>query len=490
MDQSWMQNGGIVIVGLGPGEANLLTREAWDWLCQIPRVYVRTRHHPTVAGFPEGVEVVSFDDLYDQGEAFEQVYAGIVDEILRLGQQPGGVTYAVPGHPYVAEATSPEIARRARELGLEVRVVEGVSFLEPTFTALELDPYPRLALVDALELGPAHMPGFPPDTPALVAQIYSRQVAAEVKLTLSAVYPDTHPVRLVHAAGSPRQKVEDLPLYEIDRSAYVGLLTSLYVPPLEANTSFEGFQDIIARLRAPDGCPWDQKQTHQTLRSHLLQETYETLEAIDNDDPQEMCEEFGDLLLQIVLHAQIGSEYGEFSMAEVIRGISEKIIRRHPHVFGETAVEGVGEVLSNWEKIKEAERAANGTAETKGLLDGLPQALPGLNLAHEIQDRAARVGFDWETIDPVVAKVREELEEVLSAPEEKREGELGDLLFAVVNLARWYKVDPENALRQTNRRFRQRFAHIEKRAREAGRSLIEMTLAEMDAWWDEAKRLE
>ena len=147
-------------------------------------------------------------------------------------------------------------------------------------------------------------------------------------------------------------------------------------------------------------------------------------------------------------------------------------------------------MLSNWEKIKEAERAANGTAETKGLLDGLPQALPGLNLAHEIQDRAARVGFDWETVDPVVAKVREELEEVLNAPEEEREGELGDLLFAVVNLARWYKVDPENALRQTNRRFRQRFTHIEKRAREAGRSLNEMTLAEMDAWWDEAKRLE
>jgi tetrapyrrole methylase family protein / MazG family protein len=482
---------GITILGLGPGDPELLTRQAWDWLNQTSEVYVRTFQHPTVAGFPTTLEVHSFDELYQNSDAFETVYQKIVDQILQLGRRPGGVTYAVPGHPYVAEATSPEIVRRAKEEGIPVRVIEGMSFLEPTCSALGIDPFPYLSLVDALELGSSHHPQFPPSLPVLVAQIYSKETASEVKLSLMAEYPDEHPVRMVHSAGTAEQVVEDVALYEIDRSPHLGLLTVLYVPPLGDDASLESFQDVVAALRAPDGCPWDREQTHLSLRTNLLEETYETLSAMDAEDPQGMAEEFGDLLLQIVLNAQIASEEGEFNMADVVQGINRKIIRRHPHVFGDAKVKGVEGVLQNWEKLKAAERKANGLAGTKGILDGVPLIFPSLAQAQEYQERAGRVGFDWSDVKPVIAKVEEELQEVLSATNlEEQTAELGDLLFAAVNLARWYKVDAESALRGTNQRFRKRFSHIEKRAHESGRSLSDMTLAEMDVFWDEAKSLE
>jgi tetrapyrrole methylase family protein / MazG family protein len=485
------QSNGITIVGLGPGDPSQLTRQVWDWLQAASEVYVRSDQHPTVAGLPASVKVHSFDEFYQTSERFEDVYERIIERVLELGQRPDGVTYAVPGHPFVAEATSPEIVRRAREMNIPVRVMEGLSFLEPTFTALGIDPLPNLAVVDALEVGSVHMPPFPPSAPALIAQIYSRQVASDLKLTLINVYPDEHPVRLVHAAGTSAELVEDLLLYEIDRSQRTGLLTTLYLPPLEPESSFEAFQEVIARLRAPDGCPWDREQTHSSLRKYLLEETYEALTALDAEDSHAMQEEFGDLLLQIVLHAQIASEEGEFNMADIISGISHKLIRRHPHVFGDVQVEGVSGVLTNWQRIKETERKNNNEETQKGLLDGVPRALPALSQAQEIQDRAARVGFDWPDIAPVIDKVREELDEVLAAESEHEQAsELGDLLFAVVNLVRWYKVDAESALRQTNERFRRRFGYVEGQARAAGRSLSDMNLDEMDVFWDQAKGLE
>ncbi|MEN4098464.1 MAG: nucleoside triphosphate pyrophosphohydrolase [Anaerolineaceae bacterium] len=483
---------GITIVGLGPGDPAQITRQVWDWLLSIGEVYVRSEQHPTVAGLPGSVTVHSFDEYYQTCQHFAEVYERIVARVLELGRRSQGVTYAVPGHPYVAEATSPEIVRRARQMGIPVRILDGLSFLEPTFTALGIDPLPHLALVDALEVGQSHTPPFPPSAPALIAQIYSRQVASELKLSLLAVYPDQHPVRLVHAAGTSQELIEDLRLYEIDRSAHTGLLTALYLPPLAPDTSFEAFQEVVAHLRAPDGCPWDREQTHQSLRKYLLEEAYEALGALDAENAAAMQEEFGDLLLQIVLHAQIASESGEFTMADVISGISRKLIRRHPHVFSDMQVDNVSAVLTNWERIKEAERKNNGDdLLIKGLLDGVPRALPALSQAQELQHRAARVGFDWPDISPVIAKVREELAEVLSAEyDPARAAELGDLLFAVVNLVRWYGADAESALRQTNERFRRRFGHIEEQARAVGRSLTDMSLEEMDVFWDQAKDLD
>jgi tetrapyrrole methylase family protein/MazG family protein len=484
-----MEKIGIVLLGLGPGDPELLSRQAWEVLQKSTEITVRTHQHPALKGLPKELSVISFDNLYEQEETFEKVFEKIVEKVLELGRRPEGVVYAVPGHPMIAEATPREIARRARLEGLPVRVVEGISYLDSVFSALEEDPLPHTALVDALELVTAHVPPFPADAPALVAQIYSPQVASDVKLTLMEVYPDDHPVKLVHGAGTPNCLVEALALYEIDRSQSIDLLTTLFVPALGPATSLEAFQEIVAHLRAPEGCPWDREQTHQSLRSSLLEETYEVLTALDADDPVSLCEELGDLLLQIMLHAQIAREYGEFSLAEVIRGIYTKIVRRHPHVFGDAQVEGVKGVLQNWEQLKAAERRANGK-ENASILDGVPPALPALSQAEQYQSRAARLGFEWSRLEEVQGKVMEELDEIQRAqgPAETTH-EIGDLLLAAVDLARFYNVDPESALREANARFRKRFSYIEDQARSTGKKVSDLSLDEMLALWARAKEL-
>jgi tetrapyrrole methylase family protein/MazG family protein len=323
----------------------------------------------------------------------------------------------------------------------------------------------------------------------LIAQLYSKQVASDVKLILMAHYPDEHPVILVHAAGTSAEKIENLALYEIDRSPEIGLLTALYIPALGRDTSFEAFQEIIARLRAPDGCPWDRKQTHQTLRSYLLEEAYEVIAALDADDPREMQEEFGDLILQIVLHAQIAAEYGEFTMADVLKTVNNKIVRRHPHVFGELKIHDAEGVLVNWERLKAEERAENGKSAASAL-DGVALALPALSQAMEYLRRAARVGFDWPDVQGAIGKLEEELAEAYQAETlTERNLEIGDLLFTVANLARWYDVDPESALREANQRFRKRFAFLEAAAQEQGRLLSELSLEEMLVLWSLSKRV-
>ena len=480
---------GIILLGLGPGDPDLLTRQAWNLLESLPEIYLRTRQHPAVAGLPANLQVYTFDHLYEARTSFDAVYAEIVEQVLALGRRPQGVVYAVPGHPFIAEATAPDIARRAKEEGLPVSVVDGISFLETTYAALGLDPLPHTALVDAFELLTAHTPRFPPDIPALVAQVYSAEVAADVKLTLMEVYPDDHPVRLVHGAGTAGCQVETLPLHAIDRSGLIGLLTTLYVPPLGPATSFESFQEVIAHLRAPEGCPWDREQTHLTLRPYLLEETYEVLAALDDEDPEALREELGDLLLQVVLHAQIANEDGEFRMADVIQGIHTKLVRRHPHVFSDTQVDGVDHVLRNWEALKAQERKKKDQKEKKSALDGIAPALPALSQAQEFQRRAARFGFEWPELRQVIEKVLEEFAEVQQAEEnDRRAEEVGDLLSAVANLARHFQVDAESALRQANQRFRQRFNFIEAQAEAQGRQLADLSKDELLALWEQAKR--
>jgi len=477
----------ITILGLGPGDPGLLTREAWQTLELADEVYVRTRRHPTLDGLPAGLTVHSFDSLYETAEDFGGVYQAIAEEVLRLGARPGGVVYAVPGHPLVGEATTARILAGALTRGLSVRVVHGLSFLETCLTLLGMDALDGLFVADALELAALRHPNFHPDAPVLIAQLYSTSMASDVKLCLMNQYPDDHPVTLIHQAGTSEAALERVPLYEMDRSSQIGHLTVLLVPALPAASSLEAFQETIAHLRAPDGCPWDREQTHASLRSHLLEECYEALAALDSSDPQAMREEFGDLLLQIVLQSQIALEEGEFSMAEVIAGINAKIVRRHPHVFGEVKVDGVEQVLHNWEQLKAQEREGN-PGKDGGLLEGIPQAMPALALAHAYQRRAAQVGFDWPEVSGVIAKIHEELAEVAAAPDQaNRADEIGDLLFSAVNYARWLKVDPEIALREASARFRRRFEWVQARALEGGRKLDEMTLEELDALWDAAR---
>lgn len=299
-------------------------------------------------------------------------------------------------------------------------------------------------------------------------------------------YPDEHPVVLLHGAGLPNAIRENLSLYEIDRSPHIAHLTSLYLPALPQPSSFEYFQEIIAHLRAPEGCPWDREQTHLSLRPYLLEEAYEVLEALDQEDSESLCEELGDLLLQVVLHSQIAIEDGSFSMADILAGISAKIVRRHPHVWGENTVvvNNVSDLNRVWEAQKQAEKA--NTAQKSSLLADVPNAFPALIQAYKYQKKAAKVGFDWADIAPVYGKILEEVEEIRTAPNpDEQSKEIGDLLFAVVNLARWLKVDPEIALRESNQRFRRRFEYIEQHSQQ---ELSQMTLAEMDALWDEAKQ--
>jgi tetrapyrrole methylase family protein/MazG family protein len=249
-------------------------------------------------------------------------------------------------------------------------------------------------------------------------------------------------------------------------------------------SKFDALVAIIARLRAPDGCPWDKEQTHQTLRGNLLSETYEVLEALDGGDAAELCEELGDLLLQIVLHAQIAKDEGEFQIGDVVRGISEKIIRRHPHIFGTKKVKDAAEVMHNWEVLKKEERE-----EGKSMLAGVPKEMPALAYAYEISRRAVRVGFEWKNLDGVIDKLLEEVKEIKEAKNQQEKAqEIGDLLFTLVNYARWEGVDPETALREANSKFYRRFSKVEELARQRGQELQKLSFKEWDDLWGEAKK--
>ena len=473
---------GITIVGLGPGDPKQLTLEAQQVLQEAGEVYLRTCRHPTVTSLPPGASLHFFDHLYEEKSTFAEVYDEIARQIMELGRRPRGVVYAVPGHPLVGEASVQRILDLADQQDIGVRVVEGLSFIESVLTCLGLDALAGLQLVDATELAALHHPGLNPDLPALIAQLYDQSLASDVKLTLMNLYPDEHPVTLVRGAGIDRAQVLTAPLYELDRQPEVDHLTSLYVPPLPRPSSLEAFQDTIARLRAPGGCPWDREQTHQSLRPHLLEETYETLAALDAGDADALREELGDLLLQIVLQAQIAVEAGEFSLAQVIEGIDAKIKRRHPHVFGDVVVADVAGVMHNWEEIKREEKGKH------SLLGGVSRSLPALARAQAIQKRVARVGFDWPDAEGVIAKIAEEVAELREAQGGKeREEEVGDLLFSVVNLARWLNVDAESALRGACQQFIQRFSGMEELCRGRGLDLSELSLAEQDELWEEVK---
>jgi len=273
--------------------------------------------------------------------------------------------------------------------------------------------------------------------------------------------------------------------YEIDRHV-VSPLTTLYVAPLEGVTSFEGFQETIAKLRSPEGCPWDREQTHETLRTNLLEECYEVLEAIDEGSPEALSEELGDLLLQVVLHAQIAVEDGEFRMTDVISHIDAKLKRRHPHVWAGVDVSGVGDVVANWEAIKQQERAAKGAAE-RSLLDGIPRALPALAQAVAYSDRAARIGFDRIEGDGVWGDLPEKAAADLAgllAVLETRATLMGDVLLVIADWARRQHIDPESALRGANQRFAQRFSMLETTARERGVALEELSPEDIHRLWE------
>jgi tetrapyrrole methylase family protein/MazG family protein len=330
----------------------------------------------------------------------------------------------------------------------------------------------------------------------LLFHVHDRTSASQAKLALMRDYPDDWEIAIIRAAGvTGQESVLRVPLFRLDRET-VDHLTSVYVPPLPPALRRPGFPELVglmARLRAPDGCPWDREQDHRTLRRFFIEETYEVVEAIDQDDPELLCEELGDVLLQVVFHAQLATETGIFSIDDVAAQIVQKLVRRHPHVFGDVDAADSAEVLRNWERIKKQEKSGQENRRRDSLLDGIPGGLPALMQAMEVSKRVVKVGFEWGNFADVLLKLDEEVAELKAElTAETRDharivAEMGDLFFTLVQVARWQKVDPEEALRQMLARFSSRFRHIERRAAEQQRALTEMTLAEMDLLWDEAK---
>ncbi len=475
----------LIIVGLGPGNIDDLTLAAWRTLETASTVYLRTDRHPCVPHLPKNATFHTFDSLYETLEAFEDVYAAITEQLIAAAHH-ANIVYAVPGDPLVGESTVTRLLASAEKENIEIKIINGISFIEPMLKHLGIDALDGLQIVDGLLLAEMHHPPLNPDFPTLVAQVYSRDVASDVKLTLMNQYPDDFPVSLIHGAGTSEAFVEKMPLYEIDRSQHINHLTSLYIPAPERYTSFESFQEIIAHLRAPEGCPWDRKQTHESLRPYLIEETAEVLDAIDNEQWDELADELGDLLLQIVLHTQIATEDGEFYMRDILRRVNTKLIRRHPHVWGSEDVNGSSEkVVANWEEIKKTERATQGK-QRDSLLDGVPSNLSALMTAYKYTAKAAKVGFDWADVTGVEDKLREELDEIFAETDpQKKIREIGDLMFVLVNWLRWLKVDdPESLMREINAKFYRRFRYIETHTT---KPLTEMTLDEMDALWDAGK---
>ncbi len=513
----------LTILGLGPGDPETLPARNISALRSGVPVLLRTAIHPTVEsgpvhelldGLPPGT-VTALDTEYERGASFDETYRAIVGRVL-LAAEAGDVIYAVPGHPLIGETTVALLLAETKARGIAVRVFSAPSFVDACLELLRVSVDTDLHVVDALTLR-ADAATAPHELrtggPLLLYQVHSRHVASETKLSLmNAGFPDDFVVSVVHAAGiAGREAVFPVPLHRLDR-ADAGThdhLTSVFVPPLPVTSRKPSYFDLLhvmVRLRdKKNGCPWDLKQSHTTLRPYVIEEAYEVAEAIDRlaDDsgsPDDLRDELGDLLLQVVFHAQLAKEVGDFDEGDVCTAIVEKLIRRHPHIFGDVVADDEETVLTNWNAIKAQEkRDKTGSAlpaPAPSVLDGVNRSLPALLMALETSKRAVVVGFEWADTDAVLAKVDEELAELraeLSAPvpdTARVESEIGDLLFTLVNVARRTGVNPEDALRRQIVRFGERFRFIETETMEVGRELSALKPDEWFGAWKRAKENE
>jgi len=471
----------IDVVGLGPGDPRHTTAATLEVIAGHRHRYLRTARHPS-AHLVDGA--TSFDDRYETGETFDDVYAGIVTSLGDEAHRLGSILYAVPGSPLVLEATV--AALRARD-DLDVRIHPATSFLDLAWAALDIDPVEAsVTLIDGhrFSAAAAGIAG-----PMLVAHTHAPWVLSEIKLAIDDESSDPE-VALLIALGTDQQRVVASTWSEMDRVDGIDHLTSLWIPAIGVPVAagYQRFHLLARTLR--ERCPWDVEQTHRSLIPYLIEEAYEVVDAIeglDPDDPDsdsELIGELGDLLYQIEFHATIAEQEGRFTIADVTSAVHDKLVRRHPHVFGDTVVDGAAEVTANWERLKRSERDAGAS-----VFEGVPGSLPALSLADTVQRKAAKVGFDWPEVDGALAKIGEEAAEVVAAQgdEEAVRDEVGDLLFAVVNVARHLGVEPESALRAAVAKFRQRFDTVDSIARERGIDLSTSGLDVLDALWDEAK---
>lgn len=469
----------ITVVGLGPGPIDAVTNETLRAIADTPVRFLRTIKHPTAALV---TQAESFDHVYETLDTFDEVYAAIAEQLVAAAREHGHVLYAVPGSPLVLESS---VKRLLADDRVAVTVLPALSFLDIAWQMLGIDPVEagvrlidghRFATEAAGERGPL-----------LVAQVHADWVLSMVKLAHELASGDED-VFILHHLGLPDQRVIATTWKDLDRTIDPDHLTSLYVPRLAEPVAGEmqRLHELARTLR--ERCPWDREQTHESLVKHLLEESYEVVDAIhalrrDDDGDEALIEELGDLLYQVEFHATIAEQEGRFTMADVARTLHDKLVRRHPHVFGDAVAHTADDVVDTWDSVKRTERDDHAS-----VFDGVAASAPSLAYAQKLQKRAAGVGFDWPDAAGALAKVAEEVGEVARTDgDEHREMEFGDVLFSIVNVARHLGVDAEIALRKASDKFRGRFALVEQMARDRGLDLSSMPLDALDALWDEAK---
>lgn len=432
----------IQIIGLGAGDIEQLSLGLYRTLTKTKqKIFTRTLDHPVIRTLEEeSVRFESFDRVYEAHDQFEDVYQAIVEQLVAAASEED-VLYCVPGHPMLAERT---VQLLLEQTAVTVKILGGQSYLDDLFTALKLDPIEGFSFIDATAFSRQELNYHQHQ---VFCQVYDQMIASELKLTLLEDLPSDYPVTIVEAVGTSEERMETVELALLDQAVELSNLTSVYltkVAPEYLNHQFDALRDIIYQLRAPGGCPWDQKQTHTSLRGHLLEEAYELIDAIDALDDDHMVEELGDVLLQVMLHSQIGEDEGYFTIDDVIRGLTEKMIRRHPHVFGDVEVDSEEDVIVNWQKIKQAEK---GKAEDQDQpFARIPKSSSALLKGKEvikILDGQAQLP-DKEI---VIRELDQQLKHLQRATsEEEKAQSYGALLVATLTLARYDKVNLELAL--------------------------------------------
>lgn len=490
----------IYILGLGSGSEKQLTLETIDILKDNTRkLYLRTEIHPAVNYLKNNnIEYKSFDYLYESSESFDDIYSEAVEKVLE-DAKTNEVTYVVPGNPVVAEKSVFLLLKRAKEENIPTKIFAALSSLESIYSALEVDPLNGMLVMNAADLNPSRLNK---NISILLVQVYAQHIASETKLALMEVYPDTYPIIVVKAAGiEGQERIEQIPLYMLDRLNWIDHLTSVFIKPnqfplpddeieISGNTQIERLINIVSYLRSPDGCPWDKEQTPESIKKHIIEEAYEVIEAIETGDKELLKEELGDLLLQVALQAQMASEENIFDFEEVAESISDKLWRRHPHVFGKNLeVTDGNEVKNLWEKLKNDEKDKK---KDESYLSGIPRALPSLLRAEKVQRKASSVGFDWESIGGVFDKLWEEQKELKEAFDKGNKteisDELGDVFFSLINFSRWAKVDPEEALTKSIEKFIKRFQTIETNIKKQGKKFDNFNASELEELWQSAKK--
>jgi tetrapyrrole methylase family protein / MazG family protein len=470
----------VEVVGLGPGDERFVTDHTRALLASTPHRYLRTARHPSAHLV---VDAVAFDHVYESADTFADVYATIVDLLVDAALDHGRVVYAVPGSPLVLERT---VARLRTDERVTTVLHPAMSFLDLVWPALGIDPIEsRVRLVDGHDFAAAAAGDV---GPLLIAHTHADWVLSDIKLAVENATGD-EPVVILQGLGTADQRITHTTWADLDRAVDADHLTSVYVPHLGAPVGNElvRFHQLARTLR--EQCPWDQEQTHRTLVTYLLEEAYEVVDAIQALDPDvpstddDLLEELGDLLYQVEFHAVIAEQEGRFTMADVAQ-----LVRRHPHVFGDVVVDDADDVKRNWDAIKATEK------QRTSVFDGVPRSQAALGYAAAVQAKAHKVGFDWPDVHGAFPKITEETAELAEAMTTDDtahiEAELGDLLFAVVNVARHLHVEPELALRGAAERFRTRFAAVEALAAQQGIGLGDADLATLDRLWDEVKRHE